>query len=107
MNDAGRAQVAEAAARNAGQFDEIYAGTKDRHLETAGMFAQFNPQAGEVKPNRAFDPMHLGVHEGEEVTPERLADINDRLRNRPDEPIPGVGKFPGRLARRRATGRIA
>ena len=95
LNADGKRQAAEAAARTAGQFDEIRSGTKDRHRETAQAYARTSTQAGEVKSSPAFDPMHMGEHEGERVTPERIAAVNEHLRTRPDEPIPGVGKFSG------------
>ena len=95
LNGDGQRQAAEGAARNAGQVDEIRSGTKDRHADTAAAYAATNPQAGVVIQSQAFDPMHMGVHEGERVTPERIAAVNDNIVNRPDEQIPGVGKFSG------------
>ena len=93
LNADGQRQAVEAAARNAGQVDEIRSGTKDRHADTAAAYAATNPQAGPVIKSQAFDPMHMGEHEGERVTPERIAAVNDNIVNRPNEPISGVGKF--------------
>jgi N12 class adenine-specific DNA methylase len=44
-----------------------------------------------VQTTTALEPWFLGHHEGQPVTPERLADISDRIRNRPDEVVPGRG----------------
>jgi broad specificity phosphatase PhoE len=55
--------------------------------------AATNPQAGPVQPTEALAPWTLGQHEGEPVTPARLNDLADRIRNRPDEPIPGAGRY--------------
>jgi broad specificity phosphatase PhoE len=95
LNEKGLQQVRDAGAKNAGKFDAIYAGTKQRHRDTAGAYAEKNPQAGPVRHSPAFDPMHMGAFEGELVTPERAEQVNDHIRNRPNEPIPGVGKFSG------------
>ena len=95
LNRLGKQQAADAAKRTAGQFTSIASGTKDRHVATAQAFAATNPQAGPVRTDAAFDPMHMGVHEGEPVTQDRIDQVNAQVRNHPDEPIPGVGKFSG------------
>lgn len=95
LNEQGQGQAKAAAERNTGQFDEIHSGTKSRHQQTAQAYAATNPRAGQVQPNAAFDPMNLGMHEGEEITPHRVADLNHRFLNESDKPVPGVGKFSG------------
>lgn len=95
LNETGRAQVKQRAEATAGQFDRIVTGTKDRHVESARIYAAENPQAPAPTENRAFDPMHMGQHEGEPVTPGRLDQVNDHIRKHFEEPIPGVGKFSG------------
>lgn len=95
LNAEGHAQVKAAAEKNAGQFTSITAGTKQRHLDTAEAYRSTSPGAGKVEANKAYDPMNLGMHEGEEITPERIADLNHRMLNQPSEPIPGTGKFSG------------
>lgn len=95
LNEIGRQQVADAAQRTMFQFDRIVAGTKDRHMEAAENFSATNPHAPDPEFSRAFDPMHMGMFEGERITPESLAAVNDRIVNHFNEPIPGVGKYSG------------
>jgi len=80
-----------AAQRTAGQFTEIHASPLKRAQDTAKIVSRANPQAGPIKTTPALEPWFLGQHEGQAVTPERLADINDRIRNRPNDPVPGRG----------------
>jgi broad specificity phosphatase PhoE len=96
LNAEGRRQVAEAGRKNPGQFDEIYSGTRQRHQDTAQAFADTNPQAGPVQASDRFNPMDLGAHEGEDITPERLRTLNEHIRERTAEPLPGTGKFSGK-----------
>lgn len=94
LNESGRAEAVDAAQRTAGQFSRIYASPLGRAQETTQEIAKTNPQAP-VVTTPALKPWVLGGHEGEEVTPERIADLNERIANRPDEPIPGLGKMSG------------
>jgi broad specificity phosphatase PhoE len=93
LNDKGRADADAVAQRNAGKFTAIYSSPLGRAMDTAGRVAATNPQAGQVRVTEALEPWTLGQHEGQAVTPERLADLADRIRNRPDEPIPGAGRY--------------
>ncbi len=95
LNQTGQAQADAMAQKNAGQFNRIVSGTKDRHRETAARLAATNPQSAPPEASRDFDPMHLGVHEGELATPQRIEEINQHVMNRFAEPLPGVGKFSG------------
>jgi len=85
----------DVAQRTAGQFTEIHASPLNRAHATAQEVAHSNPQAGPVQTEPALRPMALGVHEGEEVTPERSDALNAQLALRPKEPLPGVGKLSG------------
>lgn len=93
-NERGLQQQEHAAQATAGQVDRITGGTKDRHLMMMQSVAGTNPQAGAPVPNRAFDPMHMGIFEGEPVKL-NIDAVNDRITNHFGEPIPGTGKFSG------------
>ena len=80
-----------AAARTAGQFTHIATSPLRRAKDTADIVAKANKQAGKPKVVRALAPWFLGQHEGHPVTPDRLADIADRIQNKPDEAVPGRG----------------
>jgi broad specificity phosphatase PhoE len=96
LNEKGVAEAQDAAQRTAGMWDEIHASPMGRAQETAGIVAGTNPQAVIHPPNPALAPWTLGEHEGNAVTPERIADLNDHIVNRPDEPLGGVGQHSGR-----------
>jgi broad specificity phosphatase PhoE len=96
LNQKGREEAQRLARNTAGQFHQINAGTLNRHRETAAAISAANPQAGPVNHTDALNPWTLGGHEGNAVTPDRTEDLNDRVRNRPDEPIPGVGQHSGK-----------
>jgi len=83
------------AERNRGRVDRIVAGTLGRHQLTAQAYAETNPQAGAVESDPAFNPMALGKHEGREVTPDLTAEISRHMRETPEKPLGGVGRFSG------------
>jgi broad specificity phosphatase PhoE len=94
LNENGVRDAQDAARRTAGQVNEIWASPLGRAQETARAVAGTNPQA-KVFSTDALRPIAMGAHEGEAVTPERIADLTDHIRNRPDEPMSGVGKHSG------------
>ena len=93
LTDKGRADADNVAQRTAGQFTSIHASPLGRAQETAARVAAANPQAGSIQTTEALEPWTLGQHEGEPVTQDRVDDLADRIRNRPDEPIPGAGRY--------------
>ena len=95
MTEKGRADADAVAKRTAGQFTEIYSSPLGRARETADTVAKANPQAGPVNAAEALRPWALGAHEGELVTPERIADLADHVRIDPSQPLEGVGKQSG------------
>ncbi len=92
LTEKGVQDARDVAQRTAGQFTEIHASPLGRAQQTAAEVAKTNPQAGAVQTKTQLEPWTLGQHEGEQVTPERVDDLNDRIRNRPDEKIPGAGQ---------------
>jgi broad specificity phosphatase PhoE len=96
LTQKGLEDARKVASRTAGQFTEIHSSPLDRALDTADAVAATNPQAGPMRPVDALEPWTIGQHEGEGVTPDRLADLERRVRENPDGPIPGAGKFSGK-----------
>lgn len=87
----GYQEAHDAARRTANSFTSIHSSPLKRARDTAYIVARKNPQAGYVKPTPALEPWFLGQHEGQPVTPARIADLHDRVHSKPDEPIPGRG----------------
>lgn len=87
----GYQEAHDAARRTANSFTSIHSSPLKRARDTAYIVARKNPQAGHVKPTTALEPWFLGQHEGQPVTPARIADLHDRVVNKPDSPIPGRG----------------
>lgn len=87
LNDRGRAQAADLAARTRGQFDAVNTSPMARAAETAAAIAP-NPN---VSPD--LGPMRLGDHEGKPEEAERSF-IHERMRTDPDEPFPMASGRP-------------
>ncbi len=87
----GYKEAHDAARHTAASFTSIHSSPLKRARDTAYIVARKNPQAGHIKVTPALEPWFLGQHEGQPVTKARLDDIHDRVRNRPDEAVPGRG----------------
>lgn len=87
----GYAEAHDAAKRTASSFTSIHSSPLKRARDTAYIVARKNPQAGHIKVSTALEPWFLGQHEGKPVTAARIADIHDRVHNKPDEAVPGRG----------------
>lgn len=86
----GREEAHAVARATKGQFDVIYCSPLRRARETAAIVHDTNPKAP-VRITTALEPWFLGHHEGQKVTEERIADLNRRIQEEPDEKIPGKG----------------
>ena len=91
LSQQGREEAHEVAKATKGKFSMIFASPLKRAQETAKIVQDTNPKAT-IKTVDALEPWFLGHHEGEKVTPERVADLNRRIKEAPDEKIPGKGK---------------
>lgn len=91
LSKQGRAEARTAAWITRKQLTEIHASPLKRTQDTAREILRTNPQVGSVQTKAELEPWFLGEHEGQPVTPQRLSDIQDRMRNRPDEAVPGRG----------------
>lgn len=87
----GLQEARDAAKRTSGQFTEIHASPLKRAQDTAKEIIQTNRQVKDLHTETALEPWFLGQHEGQPVTPERISDICDRIKNKPDEAVPGRG----------------
>lgn len=71
-----------------GGFDRLMTSDLGRTQQTAGIISKYTHAPITYKGD-GLHPWHLGMMEGQEVTPERIELMNHLIKDQPDVPFPG------------------